>query len=131
MATWIKCGDQNSIFFHCFESFSRNKKNIWEIKHDLGFIQKGQQALKIAATNHYKSFYGENEHINLHDSVKVAKIFPRPVIVQETNLLDIPCTLHEVWDVLNSLKKYKSPSPDVWTVQLFLHFFELVGDELL
>jgi hypothetical protein len=33
-ATWIKCGDRNTIFFHLFASYRRNKKHLWEIKDE-------------------------------------------------------------------------------------------------
>jgi hypothetical protein len=130
-AIWIKCGDQNTKFFHRFASFSRNKKHIWEIIDDSGIIHKGQHALKTTTTNHYKSFYGANDHTLLQDSVRVASLFPRSVTLEDTHLMDNPCSLQEVRDVLKSFAKDKIPGPDGWTVEFFLHFFELVGDDLL
>jgi len=109
----------------------RNKRHIWEIKDEFGFTHNGQQALKSTAKKYFKSFYGVIEHSNLHDPVSVARIFPRSVTVEDSNQLDSPCNLQEVWDVLKSFTKYKSPGPDGWTVEFFLHFFELVGAELL
>jgi hypothetical protein len=61
----------------------------------------------------------------------VANLFPLLIIVEDSNLLDIPCTLQEVWDVLKSFEKDKILGPDGWTIEFFLHLFELVGDELL
>ena len=40
-------------------------------------------------------------------------------------------TLQEVEDVLKRLKKDKSPRPDGWPVEFYLHFFDLVGLEIL
>jgi hypothetical protein len=130
-ATWIKCGDQNSKFFHRFASSSRNKKHIWEIKDETGFIHTGQKALKSTATKHFKYFYGAIEHTNLIDQVSVARLFPRFVTEEDSTLMDSPCTLQEVWEVLKSFAKDKIPGPDGWTVEFFLHFFDLVGVDLL
>jgi hypothetical protein len=45
--------------------------------------------------------------------------------------MDSPCTLQEVLAALKSFSKDKSPGPDGWTVEFYLHFFDLVGTELL
>jgi hypothetical protein len=70
-----KSRDQNSKFFHHFASSSRNKKHIWEIKDETGFIISGQEALKSAATKHFKYFYGAFDHTILLYQVFVARIF--------------------------------------------------------
>lgn len=46
-------------------------------------------------------------------------------------LLDSPCTKQEIWEVLKSFAKGESPGLDGWTVEFFLHFFDLVGADLL
>jgi hypothetical protein len=65
------------------------------------------------------------------DSVSVANLFPHFVTAEDTNLLDSPCMLQEVLGALNSFNKDRSPGPDGWTVEFFLHFFDLVGTDLL
>jgi hypothetical protein len=42
-----------------------------------------------------------------------------------------PVTSAELLSTLKSLKASKSPGPDGWTVEFFLAFFDVVGDELL
>jgi hypothetical protein len=46
-------------------------------------------------------------------------------------LLESPCTKEEVLVVLKSFSKDKIPRPDGWTVEFFLHYFDLLGDELV
>ena len=46
-------------------------------------------------------------------------------------LLDFPCTKLELWEVINSFAKDKSRWPDGCTIEFFIHFFDLVGDDLL
>eukprot|EP00253_Pinus_taeda_P020413 PITA_20413 len=41
-----------------------------------------------------------------------------------------PVTKEEVEGVIKSMAKEKSPGPDGWAIDLYLHFFELIGEEL-
>lgn len=41
-----------------------------------------------------------------------------------------PVTKEEVEAVMKSMAKDKSPGPDGWTIELFLHFFDLIGAEI-
>jgi hypothetical protein len=70
-------------------------------------------------------------HNNRNDLIFVARLFPQSVTVEDSNHLDSPCTLQDVLDALKSFNKDKSPGPHDSTVELFLHFFDLVGAELL
>jgi hypothetical protein len=53
------------------------------------------------------------------------------VTVEEARALNNPCTLEELHQVLKGFKKEKSPGPDGWTVELYLHYFDLMGQDLL
>jgi hypothetical protein len=50
---------------------------------------------------------------------------------EDTLQLERPCTKEELWEVLKLFAKDKSLGPDGWTVEFFLHFFDLVGGDLL
>ena len=41
-----------------------------------------------------------------------------------------PVSKDEVEATLKSMQKEKSPGPDGWTVELFLHFFDTLGEDL-
>jgi hypothetical protein len=45
--------------------------------------------------------------------------------------LEIPCTKAKLWKVLKAFAKDKSRGPDGWIVDFFLHYFNMVGEELL
>ena len=40
-------------------------------------------------------------------------------------------TLSELDYALHSFKKDRSPNPDGWPIEFYLHFFDLLGEELL
>lgn len=42
-----------------------------------------------------------------------------------------PIYLEEIHKILKSIAKDKCPRPDRWMVEFFIHFFELVGSDLL
>jgi hypothetical protein len=50
---------------------------------------------------------------------------------EEVVNLENPCSSEEILEVLKGFSKDKSPGPDGWTVEFFLHFYELVGKDLL
>jgi predicted trehalose synthase len=64
---------------------------------------------------------------NLRDSVSVANTYAHFVTAADSNSLDSPCSLQEVHVALASFNKDRSPGPDGWTVEFFIHFFDLVG----
>jgi hypothetical protein len=41
-AIWIQSGDQNTKFFTIFPTTDRNRKHIWEISDDNGYLHTGQ-----------------------------------------------------------------------------------------
>lgn len=45
--------------------------------------------------------------------------------------LYLPVTEKELKSILTLFKKDKCPGPDDWTVEFYLHFFDLVKDDLL
>jgi hypothetical protein len=61
----------------------------------------------------------------------VARLFPSHCNWDDSLTLDNPCTLLEILVALKSFSKDKSPGPDDWTVEFYLHFFDLVGPDLL
>jgi hypothetical protein len=50
---------------------------------------------------------------------------------EDVSSLEKPCTKEEILEVLKGFTKDKSLGPDGWTVEFFLHYFELVGQDLL
>jgi hypothetical protein len=88
-------------------------------------------SLKSAAVNYFKPFFEQNPSANLQSSASVASLFTHTVLEEDALLLDSLCTLQEISVALKSFSKDKSPGPDGWTVEFYLHFFDLVGPDLL
>jgi hypothetical protein len=67
----------------------------------------------------------------LSDQLDTIRLYPKLVLEDEVTTLENPCTIEEILDVLKGFAKDKSLGPDGWTVEFFLHFFDMVGPDLL
>ena len=58
-------------------------------------------------------------------------LFPKMILDEKASNLTCPVSLGEIAFALNSFKKDRSPGPDGWPVEFYLHFFDLIGQKLL
>jgi hypothetical protein len=65
------------------------------------------------------------------DKVASARLFTRKVSEEEVNQLEKPVTKQDIKDVLKGFSKDKIPGPDGWSVEFYLHFFDLIANDLL
>jgi hypothetical protein len=94
---------------------------------DEGHLHSGQKNIKSEAVKHFKNFFKEQGDPSTIDQVRVAAKFSRLITEVEAEVLYAPIQLVELRDILSKFKVDKSPGPDDWTVEFFLHFFDLVG----
>jgi hypothetical protein len=59
------------------------------------------------------------------------RLYPRLVSEEEVHTLEKPITMEEVLEVLKGFTKDKILGPDRWTVEFFLHYYDLVAKDLL
>jgi hypothetical protein len=130
-AIWIKNGDKNTKYFHHYASFRRNKKHLWEIMDDRGQSHQGQEAIKSEALHFFRSFYQESTDNRIVEQIEAVRQYPRLVMEEEVHVLERSVTKEEVLDVLKGFMKDKSPGPDGWTVEFYLHFYDLVAQDLV
>jgi hypothetical protein len=55
------------------------------------------------------------------EKTSLASLYPNMVTGEEALLLDRPCSLEDLSSILKVFSKDKSPVPDGWTVEFFLH----------
>jgi len=61
----------------------------------------------------------------------VAWLFSSSISEDDSLTLDRPASLSDILVSLKSFSKDKGPAPDGWTVEFYLHFFDLIGPDLL
>jgi hypothetical protein len=83
------------------------------------------------AEKHFKDFFNPYYYSSNIEQVEVAGCFNRWINEDEARALYEPVSEKELKLVLNLFKREKSPGPDGWTVEFYLHFFDLIKDDLL
>jgi hypothetical protein len=116
--------------FHHYANNRKNHKQVWDLHIESGLKLYGQQALKEGAVEYFKQL-GTTTGILNEDQTSVANLYPPMVTEAEAQSMDQPCKLEDLKKILKAFACDKSPSPDGWTVEFFLYFFDLVGADLL
>jgi hypothetical protein len=83
------------------------------------------------AFNHFRTQYKAFETENIDVQLNVLQSIPRFFNESDNQNLGKPATLDELKDTIDKLPKEKSPGPDGWTQELFQHFFEIMGLDML
>jgi mannosylglycoprotein endo-beta-mannosidase len=127
---WLQREDCNTKFFHKVASAQKNHKHIWDLRSEEGRKIIGQANLKEEAAKYFKHL-GNNEGMINEEQSSVENLYRLMVTEEDTQTLEKPCFLEDIENILKGFTKDKSPGPDGWNVEFFLHYFELVGDDLL
>eukprot|EP00253_Pinus_taeda_P004149 PITA_04149 len=77
-----------------------------------------------------KNLFTDPGEITIAEVIKTAQCFPKYVEEEEVEDHHGPVSKEEVESVIKSMAKEKSLGPDGWTIELFLHFFDLIGAEI-
>jgi hypothetical protein len=69
--------------------------------------------------------------VEINDQVHTTGLYDCIVKDEDTPLLHNLCTLVEVWEVLKSFAKDKIPGPNGRMIEFLIHYFDLLGVDLL
>eukprot|EP00253_Pinus_taeda_P033651 PITA_33651 len=124
-------GDNNTKFYHKFANGWKAINTIWELKDQQGHTISNQQNLARLATDHFRGIYKAPGNVNILEIMRVAELFPR--YVDQENMEEIlkEVTMDELEATLKWFKKDKSPGPDGWTIEFYISFFDILGQDLL
>ena len=92
---------------------------------------KEKGAIKEAVIKHFKEIYKAQDTLNTAEQVKIADYYPKMFKEEDSTTLFQPVSLEELKNVLFKFKKEKSLGPDGWSIELYLHFFDLMCQDLL
>lgn len=130
-AIWLQAGDDNRRFFHNYAKGRKVSNTIWNLPLPDGGVANTFNKLSHLGTSHFKNLFTNPPGSNLADIINVAGNFPRFVNDDEVEELIAPVTVLELEGTLKWFKKDKSPGPDGWTIEFYLAFYELLGNDLL
>lgn len=104
---------------------------IWDLNDGSGNRIHNFGDLARLGVYYFKNLFTDLKRNNLNSIMRLIHSFPRMVspFEDEEFLMDI--NKIELLVVMNSFRKERSPSPDGWTFEFFLSFFDLLGDDIL
>jgi hypothetical protein len=130
-AIWLSNGDENTKLFHAFSKGQKATNTIWSLKDQEDILVTSFKGIENLGKRHFQTLFKEDRRANIVDIIKMALHFPRFVDEEGNRDLYAEVTETELKDTLQSFQKDKSPSPDDWTIEFYLGFFDLIGGDIL
>eukprot|EP00253_Pinus_taeda_P011273 PITA_11273 len=130
-AIWLLEGDANTKFYHKFANGRKIINTIWELKNEHGQQVSSQKNLARLATEHFCGIYKAPADVNILEIMRMAEHFPRFIEQEDSEELLKEVTMAELEATLKWFQKDKSPGPDGWTIEFYLAFVDLLGNDLL
>lgn len=130
-ATWLQESDKNTKFFHKFASARRDKSSIWKKKNENGESFVSQKDITREAINYFRKQYNRRSDVAFQDILWGIEQVPQMFNEDGNEMLFKPVTKEELFWVLKTFKKDKSPGSDGWTIEFLTHFFELIKHDHL
>jgi len=130
-AIWLTEGDDNTKFYHKFANGRKTINTIWELQDEQGQTISSQKNLARLATEHFRGIYKSPRDVNIMEIMRVVEYFPRFVLQEDLEDLLKEVTMEELEATIKWFKKDKSPGPDGWTINFYIAFSEILGNDLL
>jgi len=128
---WLASRDKNTKFFHAYANSIKNNNTIWDITKEDGTMIASNQGLQKEAVGDFRNIFKAQANLSISDQLAVLRNYPRMFSEEEGLRLDDQITLAEILSTLKGFIASKSLGPDGWTIEFFLAFFNLLGNELL
>eukprot|EP00253_Pinus_taeda_P022290 PITA_22290 len=129
-ALWLKEGDRNSKFFHSFANARRKSNSIWNIRDSGGNLLSSQEEIANEATSFFQNQY-KRGHNSPHDMFWAAESVPIMFDPQAYEDFIKPVSEDVLLSAMKAFNKDRSPGPDGWPIEFFIHFFDLFKRDLL
>eukprot|EP00253_Pinus_taeda_P022728 PITA_22728 len=129
-AIWLKAGDENTRFFHNYAKGRKSTNTIWSLKDEEGRVVKSFSDLSSLGQRHFQRIFSDSGEATIAEVMRTTQCFPRFIEEVEAEDLSAPISKEEVEAAMKSMGKEKIPGPDGWTIELFLHFFDLIGHDI-
>eukprot|EP00253_Pinus_taeda_P018287 PITA_18287 len=110
---------------------SRKSENtIWRLKDEEGREVSSFPELSGLGKRHFQNIFTDQGEATIAEVFSTVQSFPGFIEEDEAKDLTILVTKEEIEAAMKLMGKDKSPGPDGWTIELFLHFYEQIGAEI-
>ena len=123
---WLKLGDGNNSYFYNQIKANWNRNKILSIKNSEGDLVQGHENISQVAVDYFQKSLGvaqTSSNIDLSE-IQVTKVSP-----SQARFLLSPITNELIFSTLKSMKKNKAPGPDGFTVNFFIHCWDIIGGD--
>ena len=120
---WLKQGDGNNSFFYNQTKANWNRNKIISIKNSVGEFVQGHENISQVAVDYFQNSLGRDEISRVIDLSEIPS--NKVSNIQARFLLD-PVTNDVILSTLKSMKKNKAPGPDGFTVDFFIHCWDII-----
>ena len=129
---WVEEGEKATKYFFNLEKKNYNRKTINEIKLENDETTTDETQMLLMIQIYYSNLYN-SQKTDAQDSFEIfSESMEIPKLDDaERDALDGPLTYGGCKKSLETFENGKSPSEDGFTVELYKHFFDLVGADLL
>lgn len=127
-AIWLTQGDKNTKFFANVIKSNWNHNKILSICNSSGVHIEDQLGIQQVAVDYFQDFLGTSPcTYPSHDELK--NFVSKRISSAQAAALSGPILDAEILAVLQSTKKNKSPGPDGFNVNFFLHCWDTIGHD--
>lgn len=89
------------------------------------------QGIQFEAINYFHNLFENKKGDDIIYQLEIVKIYPSMFQEEEANIIDSHVTIQEIKEILSQFSRDKIPTPNGWTTDLFMGFFDLVGEYFL
>ena len=92
-----------------------------------GNVVSNQDSIKVGVVSFFSNLYKDMKPNNIMEQLVVLKKFPSFVNEEEELTIGSPIDIMEVESSLKAFSKDKSPRPNDWPAKFYIHFFDIMG----
>ena len=129
---WLEEGERSTKYFFNLEKRNYNRKVISELENENGEVISNEEQILLEIEHYYSNLYSSKINLSEETLRQFTEDLELPQLSnEESEKLDGPLTFEECRTILASFEKDKSPGEDGYTVEFYLAFFDLVGENLV
>jgi hypothetical protein len=85
----------------------------------------------VEVVGYFQNIYKAQPNVCIIDQLEIIKNYPRMFTEEDNIRVCEQVTSVEILKTLKGFKGSKSPGPDGWTVEFFLVFYDIFGNNIL